>query len=236
VNAARIPRSAVIVSYVLSGYFRAVARSATVCVYLPTHSGVHPADARQLQAVVESLLTRGPLILPFWNAHSMLLVASYLADPCVHALGRTFEAIADDSVGGRTTQALFGRLGLKLRLLRFNREDERLQDIRGILSDAPNIAVAVDSHGPYRTVGAALPRLARTLTARMLPVALYADRTVKVFRKIKMSFPLPQATIHLAFGRPLESTDRSVKEMSQDLTCALASLESDLLSCVQLGK
>src|SRR5687768_2431273 len=76
VTAARIPRPATISSHVLSGYFRTVARSVTVSLYVPTETGLHGIDQCQLREVLGDALVRGPLMLPFWNAHSMLLLTS----------------------------------------------------------------------------------------------------------------------------------------------------------------
>ena len=164
-------------------------------------------------------------MLPFWNAHSLLFISAYLGSPPLRLTAQQFEAVADDSIGGQLTQLLFDRIGLRVRRLSIRSPEDRLMDMRGILEQKPSLAMAADSHGPYRAVSAGMARLGLHYAGSVRPVSLACDRAVFMFPKIRMIFPLPGSTIFLALGCRLKG-QTSVADMRVSLQSALLNLEA----------
>jgi hypothetical protein len=163
----------------------------------------------------------------------MLLVCAYLTSHFYKAAKR-FEAAADDSLGGRITQALFQRINLPGRMLSISSPEQRLEDLRGILSSRPNLIMAADSHGPYRAISPGMARIARSYAGNVRPLSAVCDRSFRVFRRIGMSIPLPKAKIVVGIGPTLGHLvpSRSVSDVREGLAHSLANLEANLLPCL----
>jgi lysophospholipid acyltransferase (LPLAT)-like uncharacterized protein len=173
---------------------------------------------------------RGPegILLPFWNAHSLLLIGSYISSEQLSAFAREFEAVADDSTGGRLTHVVYRRLGIIGRRLSVESPEDRLADLRSILESRPNLAIAADSHGPYREVSSGTARLARYYSRSVVPLSAVCTRTVRIFSGIGMAVPLPGATVRVGFTPLQLPSQRSVPAVQKTLHQALVSLERRL--------
>jgi lysophospholipid acyltransferase (LPLAT)-like uncharacterized protein len=211
--------------WLLEKYLSRVVRSHPVEWYTPSGGNLALGRLDTVISYVEGLSQSRPLLFPFWNAHSLLVLTAYIANPGLHGALRHVQAVADDSAGGRLTQSLFRRAGLRLRLLRHIVQAERLSDIAGILTDRPDIAIAIDSHGPYKLVGVPIARLARSLGATVVPISALAHREVRVFREIGMSVPLPTTRIAVAFDAPIDCRTLSLVEIREQIARSLDALD-----------
>lgn len=223
VGTATVARS---VSWALVRYLVGVSRSLRYRINFIdcTRGKAEVFESDGANALSDSL--HGPTIVPFWNAHSILLLSCYVGLSAIQRWGSRFEAIADDSLGGIITQQVFKRLRIAPRLLRFVSPADRLEDIKGILRDRPNLLIAVDSHGPYRCVKPPIVRLARTYGARLVPISLSCDRGFRLFRRVSMIFPLPGSTVALAFGEPIDAAGPgSLQTLTESVNARLGELE-----------
>ena len=189
-----------------------------------------------LTPTLASVLSSRSILLPFWNAHSMLLVSAYLTSRFYRATKR-FEAAADDSLGGRITQALFERINLPGRRLSITSPEQRLEDLREILSSRPNLIIAADSYGPYRAISSGMARIARSYLGNVRPLSAVCDRSFPIFRRIRMSIPLPKANIVVGIGPTLGqlALGRPLPEVRAGLANSLASLEINLRPLLAVG-
>lgn len=219
--------------WLLDKYLRAAVRSLDTEWYTQSNGGLVREPPDVVVPHIVDLRRRRPLLIPFWNAHSLLLLAAYLTTEELKGALRNVEAVADDSVGGYLTQSLFRRAGLPLRLIRHAAQAERLMDIESILTDKPSLVMAIDSHGPYRFVSTPTARLAKTLGATVLPISAASNQVIKVFRKIGMSVPLPRARIRVAIAAPIECHSISISAVRQLLAQSLVVLENELHATVR---
>jgi lysophospholipid acyltransferase (LPLAT)-like uncharacterized protein len=208
---------------VVEAYLRTVAKTSEIRFCLD--NGVDLTGPADIAVAGSELLTSAPLLLPFWNAHSLLFLSVYLGSPALRLTAQQFEAVADDSTGGQLTQLLFQRIGLPLRRLSIRSAEDRLVDMRGILEQKPSLAMAADSHGPYRTVNTGMARLVLQYIGSVRPVSLACDKAVFIFPRIRMVVPLPGSTILLVLGSQLEG-NTSVADMRLSLQSALLNLEA----------
>jgi lysophospholipid acyltransferase (LPLAT)-like uncharacterized protein len=207
----------------VEAYLRAVAKTAEIRFCLD--NGVDFMPRAEIAAVSSELLASAPLLLPFWNAHSLLLISAYLGSAPLTLTAQQFEAVVDDSIGGQLTQLIFDRIGLSVRRLSIRSPEGRLIDMREMLEQKPSLVMAADSHGPYRAVSTGMARLARHYAGCVRPVSLACDRAVFIFPKIRMLVPLPGATILLALGSRL-GTRGAVADTRLSLQSALLDLEA----------
>ncbi len=167
-----------------------------------------------------------PALLTFWNAHSLLILAAQHSCPHLSRATGVVAAVADDSVGGLLTHHIFRFLGIKGQMLSVTSEERRLQDLRSIMTRRPHLAIAADSHGPYRDVNAGLARLVRSYEGNVRPVSAWANRSIPIFRRIRMAVPLPKTTIVVTVGAPPARADVTLP--TKDLAARLRELLLDL--------
>lgn len=183
----------------------------------------------------QELLSSGTALLPLWNAHSLLLISSYLSSAVLSRAARRFEAVADDSIGGQLTHVLYRRLLLNGRLLSFRSPQSRLEDLRGIMSMKPPLIMAADSHGPYRQIGMGMARLARHYSGLVRPVSIVCDRAIHIFPRIRMAIPRRNSRLVVLAGARLQpATTTSAARLS--LQSALVDLESRAYTLMQQFK
>jgi lysophospholipid acyltransferase (LPLAT)-like uncharacterized protein len=217
----------------VEAYLRAIAKTAEIRFFLD--DGVDSMPRAEMAAVSSELLASTPLLVPFWNAHSLLFISAYLGSAPLALTAQQFEAVADDSIGGQLTQLIFDRVGLSVRRLSIRSSEDRLVDMRMILEQKPSLVMAADSHGPYRAVSTGMARLARHYAGCVRPVSLACDRAVFIFPQIRMLVPLPRATILLALGSRLE-TSGSVADTRLSLQSALLDLEVKSAGALRSGR
>lgn len=172
---------------------------------------------------------RSPNLFPFWNAHSLLLLCAYICLPAFRHHAANMEAAADDSAGGMVTQELFRRLGLIGRELSVASPDRRLSDLKGLFIRMPNLAIASDSHGPYRCISTGMARIVRQYDGNVIPLSAVATRSFHIFKRIRMAVPLPSTTILVGIGSRLGSTTKKpISAVADELAGALRRLEANL--------
>lgn len=181
-------------------------------------------------AHLSRLIQSSSLLLPFWNAHSLMLVTAYLSSSILREAGRWVQAVADDSPGGRITSLLFARIGLIGRSLSIASPEQRLEDLRAILTLRPSLVMAADSHGPYRAISAGMARIVRCYAGNVRPISVACTRSVPIFRRIRMRVPLPRARIVVAVGRLFgeAAPDEPLLEIRKRLASMLRDLEANL--------
>jgi lysophospholipid acyltransferase (LPLAT)-like uncharacterized protein len=192
------------------------------------------SDGTGSDTLSAELLSSPTALLPLWNAHSLLLISSYLSSPLIAQAARRFEAVADDSFGGEFTQYLYRRILLAGRRLSIRSPESRLEDLREILDKTPPIVMAVDSHGPYREISAGMARLARSYDGLIRPVATACDRAIYLFPKIKMAFPRRHSRIVVVFGSRLQQAG-SISSTRVTLRDTLAGLEKQARTLLHRG-
>ena len=215
---------------VLETYLRATSKTLRLRIFLEDGAVLIPAG-RSLNAIVPE---SSPTLLPFWNAHSLLLISSYLSSPQMVQVASRLEAVADDSPGGLLSEILFSHIGITTRRLRFRSIEDRLEDLQLLLKAKPSLLMAADSHGPYRSISPGMARLARNYMGSVKPISLTCDRSIPIFRRIRMAVPRRNATICLAIGRPLDER-RSVGDTRVALDACLVKLESQSRILLQQG-
>jgi hypothetical protein len=153
----------------------------------------------------------------------MLLVSAYLTSRFYRA-SKHFEAAADDSLGGRITRALFERINLPGRKLSVVSPEERLEDLREILSS-------------YRAISPGMARIVRCYSGNVRPLSAVCDRSFPVFRRIRMSVPLPKAQVVVGIGPTLGEgvLNCSISEIREYVARSLASLELNLHPLLEVG-
>lgn len=209
-------------------YLRLVGRHATFRIYLDDARKV--ANDSELRARLEAILSTGPTLLPFWNAHSVVLLTAQIALPAFRSFNSRLAAVADDSPGGRLTHHLYTRLGIPKQMLSVLSLEKRLADLRSIMKRKPNLVIAADSHGPYRKINIGMARLARCYSGNVRPIAGRANKSVRLFRQIRMVVPVPTSTVSIAIGPApyLNSDAVGLPETASSLRVALANLEATL--------
>jgi hypothetical protein len=167
----------------------------------------------------------------------MLLVSAYLTSRFYRAAKR-FEAAADDSLGGRITRALFERIDLPGRKLSIASQEQRLEDLRGILNSKPNLIIAADSYGPYRAISPGMARIVRSYSGNVRPLSAVCDRSFPIFRRIRMRVPLPKAQLVVGIGPALGEMvlGGSISELRERVAHSLANLELNLHPMLDLGQ
>jgi lysophospholipid acyltransferase (LPLAT)-like uncharacterized protein len=210
-------------------YLSAAAKRIEVQVVIDENGELRSIDARELDTIFAEILS-SPVVLPLWNAHSLLILCAYLSLPALRKHAGSFEAVADNSLGGILTQALYRRTGLAGRQLSLTPPEERLSDIKDILVQRPNLVIAADSHGPYRSVGTGMARIVRQYEGNVRPISAISSRSLPVFRQIKMAIPLPSSATIIGIGAPMGSSvaAQSLSRVRDSLQRALSVLENNL--------
>lgn len=209
-------------------YLEATSRMVNVRVAIEERGRLSVASSEDFERVIRQRISL-PTLFPFWNAHSLLLLCGYLALLPLRQQARNIEAVADDSPGGVLTQALYKRLGLVGRELGLVSPEKRLSDLKALFLHMPNLAMASDSHGPYRAISAGMARIVRQYRGNVTPLAAVASRTLHIFRGVRMSVPLPLTMILIGIGAPLNNaTKRPIAAVSRELESALSQLEVGL--------
>ena len=217
----------------LKSYLRSVSQTISVRVFLEDGVSLKRFDDTDAaDRLGERLLSSDTALLPLWNAHSLLLVSSYLSSIVLSRAARRFEAVADDSLGGRLTQALYKQIRLDGRPLSFRFAETRLEDLRAILALKPPLIMAADSHGPYRQIGLGMARLARHYVGVVRPLSVVSDRAMHIFPRIRMAVPRSNSRIVVLFGTPLEPV-ASTRAAARSLEVKLMDLESRATSLVE---
>jgi hypothetical protein len=211
---------------VLKSYLRSISQTISVRVLLEDGAFLKRFDsADSADTLGEELLSSDTALLPLWNAHSLLLISSYLSSTVISRAAGRFEAVADDSLGGQLTQALYKQILLHGRPLSFRSAECRLEDLRTIMDLKPPLIMAADSHGPYREIGSGMARLARHYRGLVRPLSVVCDRAVHIFPRIRMAVPRRNSQIVVLFGAPLEPAP-TTSAAGRSLQMALMDLES----------
>jgi lysophospholipid acyltransferase (LPLAT)-like uncharacterized protein len=226
-------------SYVATGYLCRVAR--TCHLYVAIHDGdtLSLRNGDSFLPDLIPLLKARPVVFPFWNAHSLLIIAAYLASSdAVREHLRDINAASDDTIGGRITSEMFGRIGIKSRRIAFSDAVRRLEDIRDTLKERTGVAIAADSHGPYRQISPGMARFAKSYHGIVTPISSWCNRSFALFRRIGMLAPLPACTIVLGVGKAIDLRDTTlplsaVREMLQ---ISLERLEADIRTAGARGQ
>ena len=173
----------------------------------------------------------GELLLPFWNAHSLLLIASFISSDRLRGFSGQFEAVADDSAGGKLTQCIYARLGIAGRKLSVISSETRLADVRTILETKPNLVIAADSHGPYRQIGTGTARLVKSYRSVLLLSAV-SDSRATIFRKIGMVVPTAGCTICVGLRPYILSEPHGIESLRLSVRDALTILDDELRKAI----
>jgi lysophospholipid acyltransferase (LPLAT)-like uncharacterized protein len=217
-------------AHLIESYLRSVARTirTTFIVEGRVVDGMAESHLNP-DPTITSILASQSLFLPFWNAHSMLLVSAYLSSPVRQAV-KHFEAAADDSTGGRLTRNLLERIDLTGRTLSIVSPERRLEDLREILSAKPSLIMAADSYGPYRAISSGMARIARSYAGNVRPLSAVCSRSFPMFRQIHMRIPLPKSEIVVGIGPLLgkPTLNRPLSEVREGIASSLANLEAHL--------
>jgi len=217
----------------LQFYLRSVSQATTVYVFAEDGRSLRRFDDGDATDILgKELLSSNTALLPLWNAHSLLLISSYLSSPVLSRAARNFEAVADDSIGGQLTQALYKRILLHGRLLSFRSAESRLEDLRTIMDLKPPLIMAADSHGPYRQIGMGMARLARHYENLVHPLSVVCDRVVHIFPRIRMAVPRRNSKIVVLVGAPLRQAT-TTSATGRSLQMALVALESRASSILE---
>jgi hypothetical protein len=221
---------------VLKSYLRSVSQTVSVRVLLEDEAVLKGFDTDDsADSLGEKLLSSNTALLPLWNAHSLLLISSYLSSTVISRAARRFEAVADDSLGGQLTQALYKQILLHGRSLSFRSAECRLEGLRTIMDLKPPLIMAADSHGPYRHIGSGMARLARHYGGLVRPLSVVCNRAAHIFPRIQMAVPRRNSRIVVLFGAPLEPST-STSATGRSLQMALISLESRASSVIRNGE
>ena len=215
-----------LVARVASSYLTTVARTVTVEALRADTSGATARPPTELAEWLRAqLLAPTPSLFPFWNAHSLAVLTALI--PLVkEGVSNRVEAVVDDSFGGIVTQRVLSFCKIRARILRHSSPAARLEDLKHILSERPSLFLALDSHGPYRTVNSGLARLWRVYEGQVFPIVAACDRKIRLFKQVKMLLPLPGATIRLAIAtNPLWMHDLTVSETQARLHSTMQCLE-----------
>lgn len=208
----------------LEKYLRFVAGRSKFKVHTPrtTHG---PVDTSELKEIFDN----HPLLVTFWNAHSLLLLCAWIGLQVSSILQERIVAVADDSPGGLLTHMLYNRLHISGQMLSVESPERRLIDLKTILSKRPNLIMAADSHGPYRSINLGLARLVRSYDCNVRPISARATRSFPIFRRIRMAVPLPSAVIHVSIGSIVRWQPADpLKAIAGRLQEGLVDLDSDL--------
>ena len=143
------------------------------------------------------------VIVPFWSAHQLTL--ALLADERfgMRPAMRTFEVIADDSLGGEIVCALGESLGLTMRRIHTHGDPERLRDVAAWMRTPGPFFIAVDGGARYGTIPTGIIRLAARMKSVLWPLAVRARPAVRI-PGLVAEVPLPGASGALGIGAPLE--------------------------------
>lgn len=214
-------------AFIAKGYLQLVARSASCRVGLDTGSSIEMLSPGGTASTVAELLGSPPTVFPLWNAHSLLLLTFYLGHTAVRNQSAYFQAVADDSFGGLLTGQLFRQCGIQWRQISYISPAKRLEDLKGLMRDRPHVIIAADSHGPYRAIGPGMARLVKSYNGYVRPISLRCNKTLSLFRHIRMALPLPRSSIITVIGRPLEleTAHLSVLQIRECLESCLQNLE-----------
>lgn len=200
-----------------------------VLVFVDSGEGLQLVPPEQLDLAFEDLLS-SKVLIPLWNAHSLLLLCGYLSRPSLKERLCGLEAVADDTLGGQLTRHIYRRIGLTGRRLSLASQEDRLSDLRDILLQNPSMVMAADSHGPYRTINSGFARLVRQYCGAVRPIAAVCTRSFPVFRRVKMALPLPGGLIVIGVGEAISKgrESQSVTSTRQIVQASLSCLEAKL--------
>ena len=212
----------------VTGYLQRIAR--TVRVQLLAFDSNGALTEASFGDVLVPSMARGEILLPFWNAHSLLLMSGFISSDELRIFAQDFQAVADDSRGGQITQQIFTRLGISGRKLSVLSPESRLEDVRTILEVKPNLVIAADSHGPYRDVGTGTARLVRSYRGGAILLSARSRSLVTIFPKIRMVVPLPRSTIRIGFAHFDATKHKSIQAVRSSMKISLAHLEARLES------
>ena len=216
-------------AYVVRRYLQIVARSASFTIALDTGPSIEVLPANNnIEATLTRLFSAAPTIFPLWNAHSLLLLAFYLGSMNLWKQMPHFQAVADDSPGGLLTGHLLRHAGIPWRKISYASPARRLEDLKQLIQDRPNLIMAADSHGPYRAVRPGLARLVRSYEGLARPLSLHCSRSIPLFRGIGMALPLPHSSISAVIGRSPKVAvgDLSLGQVRDHLEQSLRDLEA----------
>lgn len=222
-------------SKIIAGYLGAVSRSASFTVGLDDGRTIQHLAEERISQLSDEIFSASPAILGFWNAHSLLLLALYGRVSQLRFPQARFEAVADDSMGGLLTADIFDRFDIPWRRLSYVSPPQRLDDIRSILEERPNLVIAADSHGPYKSLSSGMARLVGGYNGLFWPISLWASRSIKLFRGLDMALPLPKSTIVAVVGLPVDLRTKRlpVHEGRQRLERSLSDLETRTMIVAQ---
>jgi lysophospholipid acyltransferase (LPLAT)-like uncharacterized protein len=213
--------------FVLRRYLQFVSQKIRFAVAVASDhaSGLEVVPEAEQASVFHKRTSSHSTLIPFWNAHALLLLTSFFR--IREHLPSNLEALADDSMGGLITEKLLASVGLKSRSLSFKNGVRRLEAIQELLIQRPSIAMAADSHGPYRAINTGMARLARSYEGTIQPIAAWSNSRAWLFPTIKMSVPLPGTMVVVSLGKPInvDPDATTVADLRQSLHFCLTDLD-----------
>lgn len=207
---------------VFQRYLCAVAARSAVRV---TDAEGHPLSASAIQAaLVDQALDGRPVVVVYWGADAVTVaLLPFLSRVFLDATrSRTF--LFDQTFGGRVCAALIRQLGARYAILAPAGRPERLEQLGRVMRHGGSFAFAVDGGGPYFRVGSGAATLARTLKARVVPIAAVPSRALPWVHRSGISFPLPFGQIRVAIGHPVDGLHRDRRSAVAEMQAALDAL------------
>jgi lysophospholipid acyltransferase (LPLAT)-like uncharacterized protein len=159
-------------------------------------------------------------LLTYWIGDALAVATLACIHPAFLAVMREFRCVVDDTIGGRISASLVGRLGGTCTLLPLPGDPERLRRVHGLIVDRASCAFPVDGGGPYRRVGTGLIGLASALQASIVPLAVHAFPSVPVTPWSRVRLPLLGSRVVCGMGELIpvqpQSDRRAVAEKVRD--------------------
>jgi lysophospholipid acyltransferase (LPLAT)-like uncharacterized protein len=207
----------------LCRYLDAVSKRSSIRWVLRPALSEPISDPLAISRISPTEVLQTPVILPLWNAHSLNLVTAVFGAPYIRPLAESLPVVADDTAGGRVTRSLLDHGRLAGVTLERRSPVGRLESLKRLIAQGPRFVIAVDSHGPYRTVGPAIARLALRSRAAVWVVSAVSTSKARLFRQIGMTIPYPGCRVAVVL------TELPTSDISSDITSFRQSLELALI-------
>ena len=160
----------------------------------------------ELAEALEAIRRNHPgrkLVLYWWQRDVLgLFFAASGGAPALKSFLGEVEYICDDTAGGRLTQAMLTRLGLRYSPLSRASGPTRARDLKRIMQAKSANGIAVDGNGPYGVVGREFVRFLASSGAVAVPIAARASRSRAIWARTAMDLPRPGALLAVSCGLP----------------------------------
>jgi lysophospholipid acyltransferase (LPLAT)-like uncharacterized protein len=184
-------------------YLRRVARTARLrCIDV----GGGPLDvATMVRALAPTGPDGRPIVMVYWGADAIAVAALPFLEPAFVTVARGLTFLFDETFGGHVCASLVAELGVRRVMLDRPKRPERLEQLQAVMRRGGSYAFAVDGGGPYFQVGSGVATLARTLKARIVPLAVLARPAIPWVHPSRITFPLPRCRMTAALGDPIDA-------------------------------